>query len=132
MALLGYKDLDGTGIAMELLASTEDFELITITIDSSTVDTTHTGATTDLRRGLMLYQDSGVGDLYTELDLAAAGDTTVVVLAEDIFAINDGNQTAKAFYTGTFKNGVLFDDSGTTLTHFTAANVQRIRIRDNA
>jgi len=132
MALYGYKvDEEGTGFVHEILAS-DQFEEHAITIDSSCVDTTHTGATTDLRRGLMLVPDAGVGGRYTELDAGAAGSAEVVVLAENIFGIDDGNQVAKAYFVGTFKEGVLFDDSGTTLTHFTAANCQRIRILENA
>lgn len=127
----GYSSETGTGLPTDILASTVGLKVITITIDTTARDSTNPVATTNLRRGLMLVPDAGVGDRYTELDAAVAGSAAVVVLAEDIYDIDNGNQLAKAYFAGAFKNGVLLDDSGTTLTHFTAANCQRIEIRDN-
>jgi hypothetical protein len=130
----GYKTATGTGLSYELLASTADLQIISITIDSSAVDS-NSPVTTNLRRGLMMWPDPTVGDRYTEFDAAAATATAsneAVILAEDVPNIDNGNAVAKAYYSATFKNGVIFDDSGTTLTHWTAGECQRIKIRDNA
>ena len=131
----GYSS-EGAGLSGdELLASTQDLQYISITIDSSAVDTTNTGNTTYLRRGLILYPDSGVGDRYTEFDAAAAGSTlsvNAVVLAEDVPNIDNGSVPAKAYFSATFKSGVLFDDSGTTLTHWVPAECPRLKVRTNA
>lgn len=127
----GYKARAGSGLSDEILASTRGLVRKSITIDSTARDTTNTGATTYLRRGLMLAPDAGVGDLYMELDAGLAGSAEVVVLAEDVPDISQGDQVISAYFAGFFKNNVLFDDSGKTLTHFTAANAQQIQILPN-
>lgn len=128
MPVIGYHDPQGTGLDHELLAS-DQFRKMSITIDTTARDTANTGHTTDLRRGLMMVPGTGLGGRYIQLALADAGSPDVVVLAENCFGIDAQNQVAEAYYAGDFKPNVLFDDSGLTLTHFTAANCQRISIR---
>lgn len=130
----GYKTATGTGLSYELLASTADLQVISITIDSSAVDSNNS-PTTSLRRGLLMWPDPTVSDRYTEFDAAAATATAsieAVVLAEDVPNIDNGDAVAKAYYSATFKDGVIFDDSGTTLTHWDKTECPRLKIRDNA
>lgn len=129
MTLPGYQNPTGTGIKQEILAS-EKFTKTSVTIDSTARDTTN-GTTTDLRRGLMLVPKAALDGRYIQLAAADAGSPDVVVLAEDIFGIDNGDQLAEAYEHADFKDGVLLDDSGVTLTHFTAANCQRINIMVN-
>lgn len=130
----GYKT-DGSGLSgLDILASTVGLKEIAITIDTSARDSNNSPTTT-LRRGLLMWPDSTVSDRYTEFDAAAATATAsskAVVLAEDVPNIDNGNVVASAYWAATFKNGVIFDDSGTTLTHWTADECQRLEIRDNA
>jgi hypothetical protein len=134
---VGYGDYKGTGVSEEILASMENLVERSITVSSACRDLAN-GTTTELRRGLLLYPDAGVSNLYTEFDAAAviAGkEATVVVLAEPIVDISTGNLTVKAYEAGVFKKNKLIDASGYTLTHFDAAaqlKCQRIVIRERS
>jgi hypothetical protein len=119
----GYKDLTGTGLSNEILAS-DQYQMISITIATAARDPGNS-PTTDLRRGLVLRYDSTTGK-YLQLTLAAES-PTAVILAEEVPSIDNGDVVVKAFYKATFKSGTLLDDSG----NFDLELCQRISERDN-
>jgi len=122
----GYKGMTGTGITHEILAS-DECEIISILIDSATRDTGNTPDTT-LRRGLLLAWDT-VNKRYIELTTGATESAAAVVLAEDIFKMDEATDhvVAKAYYKANFKTGALIDDSAS----FDPALCPRLFIRDN-
>ena len=109
MSIPGIGSLDGTGLKFEILAN-DDYVLKSITIDTSTRDSGNT-TTTDLRRGLLLCPDSDAGNRYIVANHADGSQdlSEAVVLAENIYGIDDGNHTAAAFWRCTLKNGRLID-----------------------
>jgi len=130
----GYGGYQGTGLTEEILASTVGLKKISITIDSTAVDSTHTGYTTTLRRGLLMWPDPTVGDRYTEFDAAAATATAsnqAVVLGEQVEMDGTNDAVAMAYFAACFKADKLFDDSGTGLSHWDPTECPRLEIRDN-
>jgi len=123
----GYKYQDGTELSDEILAS-DRYEMISILVDADTRDTSHTGETENLRRGLILYYDT-TDDNYKELDTGATQSASAVVLAEPLPNMDTctDNVVAKAYYKGTFKKGKLYNNSG----DFDPDLCHRISIRDN-
>ena len=109
MPNIGIGASDGSGSHIEILASSE-FELRSITVDTSCRDTGNT-TTTNLRRGLLLAPDSAVANRFIPADHndASINDDQAVVLAEDVYDIDDGHQVVKAFWKCTLKNGRLID-----------------------
>lgn len=120
----GYKEQKGTDLSDELLASSE-FEMISITVDTSVRDAGNS-PTTYLRRGLVLEYDSGAKNYI--VFTTAGKSNTAVVLAENIPGIDAGDTVAKAYYKATFKSGKLLDAS----TNFDITACQRLSVRDNA
>ena len=119
----GYKYHDGTGLDDELLAS-DQYQMISITIDTAARDADNVGYETTLRRGLVLVLSSGKYTIAPDATLNA----TAVVLAETVPGIDAGDVVAKAYYKATFKTGKVLDPGG----YMDFAECPRLSVRDNA
>ena len=127
----GYGGQTGSKLEFEILAS-DQYELKSITIDTSTRDAGNT-TTTDLRRGLLLAPSSALGGMYTTFDAASkdpdlSDDSKIVVLAENVFGIDDGDQVAVAFWKATFRPDTLIDTEAGGAGAWTPADCQRILV----
>lgn len=116
---VGYKNYRGTGPSWNGLAS-EEFELISITIDDAARDTGNIN-TDDLRAGLAMERDSTTGK-YVQF---ISDHDSLVILAENVYDLADyGDQIAKAYWSGSFKKGAVIEPATVTWS-----SAQRFRIR---
>lgn len=111
---VGYTYGRGTEGAEEILASTVGVIFKSVTLSSETRDVGHS-PNTDLRKGLAL----GKGDAtdtgkWTDFD-SGHSDIDVVILAENIFDINKGDQIISVISAGKLKSGAIKEDGHTVV-----------------
>lgn len=116
---VGIHTRKGTGATWHGLAS-EQFELISITVAGKTRDTGNINSD-DLRQGITLERDATTGK-YVEF---ASDHDTLVILGEPLYdLIDNGDQVAVAFWSGSF-----YQDAIIELATVTWSSAQRFRIR---
>lgn len=120
---VGYYSEVGAGYGGEGVASTTGLEIQSITIDATTLDAANPDGSTDLRKYLTLAPQSN--GKYAEFSTTDHTSSDLVILAENIYSINDGDQVAKAIFSGTFKSGFIVESDTVSWDE-----VQRIRIRN--
>lgn len=124
----GYKNVSGTGLNNELLAS-NDFTRIPISIDAAARDWGNPDGSTILRAGLALGWDSSSGR-YKQFKSSVHQSSSVVILGETIYDMNTTELvhiTSFAYWQADFKKNAIVE----TESSVTWADVQRIRRRDN-
>ena len=120
---VGYTGEVGASYAPEEIASTEGLQWITVTIDTTTLDAANPDGSTDLRKYLTLAR--GGNGKYTQFSATDHTSSNIVILGENIYDIDNGDQVAKALWAGTFKTGVIIESDTVEWTV-----VQRIGRRD--
>lgn len=128
--MAGYSEGQVTKIYNDdLLASTEDLEKITITLDTGCRDATNPEGSTILRPGLVVTQITASGK-YKHFDSTAVDGTQLpenaVVLEYEVRDIDQGDKVVSAFFQATFREDSLIVGSG-----FDWSKVQRLRKREH-
>lgn len=123
--MAGYNNSDVVRVFVDdLLASTEDLEKITITLDALAQDADNDDPTL-LRKGLVLVKD---GDTYVQYSGVADSEQSAVVLEYDVQMDGVNERLASAFFQATFNDAALILEASVA-GNFEWEKVQRLRKR---